>query len=72
MIAGVHRTAYLPEGFSIELCIENLQKVGTFLASEGFSGSRRKMVELLNRCHQIHEALCGISGSVQRRTEGAE
>jgi hypothetical protein len=72
MIAGNHRSAYLPEGFSIELCVDNLRKVSTFLASEGFSEAPQKMVRLLNRCHQIHEALCGISGSIQRRTEGAE
>jgi uncharacterized membrane protein YccC len=72
MIAGGHRAAYLPEGFPAELCVENLRKVSTFLASEGFPEATRKMVGLLNRCHQIHEALCGISGSVQRQTEGAE
>jgi len=72
IVAGSHRAAYLPEGFPTELCVENLRKVSTFLASEGFSEAPQKMVRLLNRCHQIHEALCGISGSVQRQTEGAE
>jgi hypothetical protein len=72
LIAGGHRAAYLPKEFSTELCVENLRKASTFLASEGFPEDPRKMVGLLNRCHQIHEALCGISGSVQRQTEGAE
>jgi hypothetical protein len=72
MIAGGHRAAYLPMGFSTELCVENLRKVSTLLASEGFPEVPQKMVKLLARCHQIHELLCGISGSVQRRTEGAE
>lgn len=72
IVAGGHRAAYLPEGFSTELCVENLRKISTFLASEGFSEAPQKMVRLLNRCHQIHESLCGISGSEQSRTEGAE
>lgn len=72
MIAGGHRAAFLPEGFSTELCVENLRKISNSLASEGFSEAPQKMVKLLNRCHQIHEELCGISGSVQSRTEGAE
>jgi len=72
MIAGVHRAAYLPEEFSTELCVENLRKVSTLLASEGFPESPQRMAKLLTRCHQIHESLCGISGSVQSRTEGVE
>jgi len=72
VIAGGHRAAYLPEGFSTELCVENLRKVSTLLASEGFPVASQKMAKLLGRCHQIHESLCGISGSVQRRTEGTE
>jgi phosphoribosyl-ATP pyrophosphohydrolase len=72
IIASGHRATYLPEGFSTELCVENLRKVSTSLASEGFSEVPQKMVKLLNRCHQIHEELCGISGSVQSRTEGTE
>ena len=71
-IAGGHRAAYLPDGFSTKLCVENLRKVSNSLASEGFSEVPQKMVKLLNRCHQIHESLCGISGSVQSRTEGVE
>ena len=27
IVAGSHRAAYLPEGFSTELCVENLRKV---------------------------------------------
>lgn len=72
IIAGGHRAAYLPEGFSTDLCVENLRKVSIFLASEGFSEVPQKMVRLLNRCHQIHESLCGILGLEQRRTEGTE
>lgn len=72
IIAGGHRAAFLPEDFSTELCVENLQKVSTLLASEGFPEVPQRMVKLLNRCHQIHESLCSISGSVQGRTEGAE
>ncbi len=72
IIAGGHRAAYLPKGFSTELCVENLRKVSTLLASEGFPEVSQKMARLLARCHQIHESLCGISGSVQSRTEGAE
>ena len=71
IIAGGHRAAYLPEGFSTELCVENLRKVSISLASEGFPEAPQKMKNLLNRCHQIHEELCGVSGSVQSRTEGA-
>jgi hypothetical protein len=71
IIAGGHRAAYLPEGFSTGLCVENLRKVSTQLASEGFPEASQKMAKLLTRCHQIHEELCGISGSVQSRTEGA-
>jgi hypothetical protein len=71
MVAGYHRASYLPTGFSRELCVDNLRMVSTSLASEGFPEAPQKMVRLLNRCHQIHESLCGISGSVQRRTEGA-
>jgi hypothetical protein len=72
IIAGGHRAAYLPEGFSTELCVENLRKVSTLLASEGFPEVPQKMAKLLARCHQIHESLCGISGSVQSQTEGVE
>lgn len=72
MIAGGHRAAYLPDGFSTELCVENLRKASTLLASEGFPEVPQKMAKLLGRCHQIHELLCRVSGSVQRRTEGAE
>lgn len=72
IIAGGHRSAYLPEGFSTELCVENLRRVSIALASEGFSEVPQKMEKLLKRCHQVHEDLCGISGSVQSRTEGAE
>jgi hypothetical protein len=77
MIAGRHRAAYLPDGFSTELCVENLRMVSISLATEGFSENPVKMRKLLNRCHQIHESqihesLCGISGSAQSRTEGAE
>ncbi|MGD0892105.1 MAG: hypothetical protein ABR923_11260 [Terracidiphilus sp.] len=72
MIAGAHRASYLPEGFSLDLAVENLKKVSTLLASEGFPEAPQKMARLLHRCHQIHESLCGISGSVQNRTEGAE
>jgi hypothetical protein len=71
MIAGSHRASYLPEGFSLDLCVENLRRVGTTIASEGFPEAPQKMAKLLRRCHQIHESLCGISGSVQNRTEGA-
>jgi len=70
IIASGHRAAYLPEGFQTELCVENLRKVSTFLATEGLSDMPQKMTRLLDRCHQIHAALCGISGLVQRRTEG--
>jgi hypothetical protein len=72
MIASSHRATYLPEGFSSDLCVENLRKVSTMLASEGFPEAPQKMAKLLHRCHQIHESLCGISGSAQNRTEGAE
>jgi hypothetical protein len=72
MIAGGHRAAYLPEDFSTEFCVGNLRKVSISLTAEGFPEAPQKMKNLLNRCHQIHEALCGISGSVQSRTEGAE
>jgi hypothetical protein len=72
IVAGGHRAAYLPKGFSAELCVENLRKVSTLLASEGFPEVPQKMTKLLARCHQIHESLCGISGSIQNRTEGAE
>ena len=72
IIAGGHRAAYLPEGFSTELCVENLRKVSTWLASRGFPETSQEIGKLLKSCHQIHESLCGISGSVQSRTEGAE
>jgi len=72
MIASSHRASYLPEGFSLDLSVENLRKVSTMLASEGFPEAPQKMAKLLHRCHQIHESLCGISGSVQNRTEGDE
>jgi hypothetical protein len=72
IIAGGHRAAFLPEGFSTELCVENLRKVSVWLASKGFPETPQEMGKLLKTCHQIHESLCGISGSVQSRTEGAE
>jgi hypothetical protein len=72
MIAGSHRADYLPEGDSRQLCLENLRTIRTELASDGFPDAPRKMVRMLDRCHQIHESLCGISGSVQRKTEGTE
>jgi hypothetical protein len=72
MISRSHRATYLPESFSPELCVENLRKVSTMLASEGIPEAPQKMAKLLHRCHQIHESLCGISGSAQNRTEGAE
>jgi len=72
MIAGSHRKSFLPIDDSHELCLENLRIVRTSIASDGFPEDPRKMVRLLNRCHQIHESLCGISGSVQRQTEGTE
>jgi hypothetical protein len=72
LIAGSHRASYLPDGFSLDLAVENLRKVGTILASEGFPEAAPRMAKLLYRCHQIHESLCGISGSVKNRTEGAE
>jgi hypothetical protein len=71
LIAGHHRASTLPEGFSCELCVENLRKVSTLLASEGFPVVPQKMAKLLRRCHQIHVSLCGISGSAQSWTEGA-
>ena len=72
MIAGPHRASYLPDDDSRQLCLENLRIIRTSLASDGFPEAQQKMVKLLNRCHQIHESLCGISGSVQRQTEGTE
>jgi hypothetical protein len=72
IIAGGHRAAFLPESFSTELCVGNLRKVSTSLASEGFPEVPLKMEKLLKRCHQIHEELCGVAGSAQSRTEGAE
>jgi hypothetical protein len=72
LIAGHHRASTLPEGFSCDLCVENLRKVSTLLASEGFPEVPQKMAKLLQRCHQIHESLCGISGSAQSWMEGAE
>lgn len=72
IIACGHRAAYLPQEFSVDLCGENLRRVSTSLASEGFPDTPQKMASLLKRCHQIHESLCGISGSTQSRTEGAE
>lgn len=71
-IAGQHRVSYLPEDFSTEFCVGNLRKVSTSLASEGFPETPQKMAKLLARCNQIHDSLCGISGSVKRRTEGAD
>ena len=72
MTARYHRASYLPEGFSRELCVKNLRKVSTWLVSEGFPQEPQEMAKLLKTCHQIHESLCGISGSVQRRTEEVE
>ena len=72
MAASRHRASYLPEGFSSDLCVENLRKVSVTLASEGFPTSSQKMTKLLERCHQIHESLCGISGAVESQTEEAE
>ena len=72
MTARYHRASYLPEGFSRELCVKNLRKVSTWLVSEGFPQEPQEMAKLLKTFHQIHESLCGISGSVQRRTEEVE
>jgi hypothetical protein len=72
MIAGFHRASYLPEDDSLILCLENLRTIRTTLVSDGFPKAPLKMVRLLDRCHQIHESLCGISGSIQRQTEGTE
>lgn len=44
IVAGKHRVDSLPEGFSTELCVENLRKVSISLASEGFSEVPQKMV----------------------------
>jgi hypothetical protein len=71
-IADYHRASYLPDGFPVDLCLKNLRTIRTALVSEGFPEDTQKMVRLLNRCHQIHESLCGISGLAQRRTEGTE
>jgi hypothetical protein len=72
MIAGNHRAPFLPEGFSCDLTVENLRKVSTVLASEGFPEASQEKAKLMKRCHQIHESLCGISGAIQRRTEEPE
>jgi hypothetical protein len=72
MIAGFHRSDFLPDDFPRELCLENLRKIRTSIASNGFPEAPQKMAGLLDRCYQIHESLCGVSGSVQRRTEGTE
>ena len=72
MTARYHRASYLPEDFSRDLCVKNLRKVSTWIVSEGFPENPPEMAKLLKSCHQIHESLCGISGSVQRRTEEVE
>lgn len=72
MEARHHRASYLPEGFSCDLCIENLRKVSVTLASEGFPTTAQKLAKLLERCHQIHESLCGMSGAAESQTEEAE
>jgi hypothetical protein len=72
MTARYHRASYLPADFSRDLCVKNLRKVSTWLASEGFPEDPQEMARLLKSCHQIHESLCGVSGSIQRRTEELE
>jgi len=72
MTARYHRASYLPADFSRDLCVKNLRKVSTWLASEGFPEDPQEMAKLLKSCHQIHESLCGISGSILRRTEEVE
>jgi len=72
MIARDRRANFLPVGFSTELSVDNLQRIGSLLASEGFPEISSEMEKLLARCHQIHSSLCGIAGSVERTPEGTE
>jgi len=72
MIARDRRAHYLPVGFSSELCVDNLHRIGTLLATEGFPKIDSQMEKLLDRCHQIHGSLCGIAGVVDRTEEGSK
>jgi hypothetical protein len=67
--AVARRASYLPGDFNAQLCIRNLQSISMSLGTEGFAEEPRKKKQLLDRCHQIHKALCGIAGSVERNTE---
>jgi hypothetical protein len=70
--AVARRASYLPGNFNAQLCIRNLQSISTSLGTEGFTDDLRKKKQLLDRCHQIHKALCGIAGVVERCTEERE
>ena len=67
--AVARRASYLPRDFNAQLCIKNLQSVSTSLGTGGFTDDPRRKKQLLDRCHQIHKALCGIAGVVERSTE---
>jgi len=69
MIADDRRASYLPVGFSTALCVDNLHRISTSIASEGFPEKSSQMEKLLAQCHQVHSSLCGIAGSADRAQE---
>lgn len=72
MIANDRRANYLPVGFSTALCVDNLHRISTTIASDGFPEKSSQMEKLLAQCHQVHSSLCGIAGLVDRVPEETE
>lgn len=66
------RASYLPSGFRIDLSIEHLQIISNSLALEGFPAETQRTQKLLERCHAIHNSLCGIAATVDRSLEEME
>ena len=72
LLARDRRALYIPQGIMFDLCLDNLRRIGTRLATEGFPESNQKLDKLFTQCHQIHNTLCGVAAKVERRSEESE
>jgi hypothetical protein len=72
LLARDRRANYLPRGFNLLLSVEHLQIISDALASEGFPQDTQRIQKLLERCHEIHNSLCGIAATIDRTIEETE
>jgi hypothetical protein len=72
LFARDRRASYLPRGFNRHLSVEHLQIISNALASGGFPEDTPRIQKLLERCHEIHNSLCGIAATADRNSEEAK